>query len=488
MWNDRVRGRVPFDATAAETAIRQAYNASGLGEPLQILWAEGPNDAAKVIVFLKNPPRRLRRRMLILCALGAAGWAVLAYGAIAGGFAAPPPWTAAISALMLAGLSLAVAAGHRLPELPGKNIKAISRTFLFLSAVAFFAIGGFGFALQRYGALAVEPITQSIVLLLAGSVGMLPGLLLNLRIRRAYADLPPNLLNLRPSASVADRLREAQANAWDLQQRPPARLRPLGSLLHIYRTAHAEGIARQQMRQLGVDGLAWIREAVTGENVDRNVLGVPQDIDPQPLLPVPPYWDGMEEAERAAALDCAGTTGLAAVFTDLAFAVDRLYPFQNVAVAVRQPRTIALDGEGRPHAEGGPALAWTDGTSICAWHGRQVPADTVDRSRLVTPSRINREMDPERRWVLIERYGLGRYLLESGASEIHRDDCGRLYRLTRLQSEPVAAVRVMNHTQEPDGASREFWLCVPPTMTTARQAVAWTFGLSPDEYDPLAQS
>lgn len=483
-----MRGRIPFDAVAAETAIRRAYRASGLTEPLQILWAEGPIEAAKVIAFLKNPPRRLHRRKVVLCALGAVGWAGLAYGVIAAGFTTPPAWTAAISALILAGLGIALAAGQRLAPPPGQTIKVRSSKLLSLSALAFLAIGGFGFALQRYGTLAVGPIERSAVLILAASVGMLPGLLLDMRIRSAYRGLPRNLLDVRPSASVARELRRVQADAWTLRQRPAARLRPLRLLLQLYRTAHVEEFARQQIRQLGVDGLAWMREAITGENVDGDLLGRPQDMEQQPFLPIPPYWDGMEEAEWAAALDGAGATGLAAVFTDLAYHVDRLYPFERVAVAVRQAVTIALDGEGRPHAEGGPALAWADGTNIYAWHGREVPADIVDRNRLVTPSRISREMDPERRWVLIERYGLGRYLLESGASEIQRDDCGRLYRLTRLRSEPLAAVRVVNRTPEPDGSAREFWLCVPPTMTTARQAVAWTFGLSPDEYDPLAQS
>jgi hypothetical protein len=29
---------------------------------------------------------------------------------------------------------------------------------------------------------------------------------------------------------------------------------------------------------------------------------------------------------------------------------------------------------------------------------------------------------------------------------------------------------------------------VPPSMRTATEAVAWTFGLSPEEYTPLLQS
>jgi hypothetical protein len=83
---------------------------------------------------------------------------------------------------------------------------------------------------------------------------------------------------------------------------------------------------------------------------------------------------------------------------------------------------------------------------------------------------------------------VGRYCLEAGASEIQHDDFGRLYRRRQGLGEPLMAVRVVNHTPEPDGSLREFWLRVPPTMTTARQAVAWTFNLSAEDYHPVAQS
>src|SRR3546814_1719731 len=125
---------------------------------------------------------------------------------------------------------------------------------------------------------------------------------------------------------------------------------------------------------------------------------------------MPPHLDGIEDAAQAAAVTYAGAAGAAARFSDLAFHVDRLYPFATVALALRPPTTVALDTEGRPHAEDGPALAWADDTRLYAWHGRGVPREVLDRP--VTRSRIDSEADPERRSVLIERYGLGRYLLE----------------------------------------------------------------------------
>jgi hypothetical protein len=49
-------------------------------------------------------------------------------------------------------------------------------------------------------------------------------------------------------------------------------------------------------------------------------------------------------------------------------------------------------------------------------------------------------------------------------------------------------VHVVNSSPEPDGSYKEYFLRVPPTMTRARQAIAWTFGLTEEEYEPLSET
>lgn len=39
-----------------------------------------------------------------------------------------------------------------------------------------------------------------------------------------------------------------------------------------------------------------------------------------------------------------------------------------------------------------------------------------------------------------------------------------------------------NSTPEPDGTFRDYFLRVPPGMVRAKQAVAWTFGVSEEDY------
>jgi hypothetical protein len=71
---------------------------------------------------------------------------------------------------------------------------------------------------------------------------------------------------------------------------------------------------------------------------------------------------------------------------------------------------------------------------------------------------------------------------------VQADRFGRLYRLDPHWTEPIALVEVLNSTPEPNGSRRRYFLYVPPTVRTAHQAVAWTFGLGPKEYRPDMES
>jgi hypothetical protein len=87
------------------------------------------------------------------------------------------------------------------------------------------------------------------------------------------------------------------------------------------------------------------------------------------------------------------------------------------------------------------------------------------------------------RRVMVERYGLSRYLADSGAKMLHEDELGELYRADVADDEPLVMVKVLNSTPEPDGSRHTFFLRVPPTITKARDAVAWTFGYdNADDY------
>lgn len=72
--------------------------------------------------------------------------------------------------------------------------------------------------------------------------------------------------------------------------------------------------------------------------------------------------------------------------------------------------------------------------------------------------------------------------------KVHEDDCGELYRKELAGDEPLVMVRVVNSTPEPDGSFKRYMLRVPPTVQTAREAVAWTFDMPPEQYRPEVQT
>ncbi len=143
----------------------------------------------------------------------------------------------------------------------------------------------------------------------------------------------------------------------------------------------------------------------------------------------------------------------------------------------------------------GPAIAWADGLEAFAWHGVAVEPWVIREPERITVATIDGERNVEVRRVLVERFGEERLIREGGAELVDEDDAGRLWRrhldppvLWGRREEPVVMVEVRNSTPEPDGTRRTYFLRVPPTLRTAREAVAWTFGLGALEYRPATES
>jgi hypothetical protein len=164
------------------------------------------------------------------------------------------------------------------------------------------------------------------------------------------------------------------------------------------------------------------------------------------------------------------------------------WPFEQVAVVSERPAVLARDDQGRLHGGDGPAIAYSDGLALHCWRGMPVPADLIGRLDQLTVERIHAEQNLELRRVLTERYGLDRYLRDAGATRVGADETGVLWRLPVDGDEPLVMVEVINSTPEPDGSRRRYWLRVPPTTGSAREAVAWTFGLAPEGYRPVRQT
>ena len=140
------------------------------------------------------------------------------------------------------------------------------------------------------------------------------------------------------------------------------------------------------------------------------------------------------------------------------------------------------------HSDHGPALAFGDGYKIFAWHGTMVPEWVIEKPYAITVDRIIQEPNNEVRRVMIDRFGMERFIKESEASIVHQDAFGTLFRKELGNDEPLVMVKVKNSSPEPDGSFRDYFLRVPPSIRTAKAAVAWTFDMTPEEYSPSRES
>jgi hypothetical protein len=230
----------------------------------------------------------------------------------------------------------------------------------------------------------------------------------------------------------------------------------------------------------------------TAALADRIRAGVVADLAPRPedegavRLVLLDAVLGQHDAAWLAAFDGRGDrlTGLAEVARNAGW----WWPYENAVVISERPDVLHRDEAGRLDHGEGPALAYGDGFALHAWRGMPVPAVFLAELSSLTPERIRAEENAELRRVMLEYYGYDRYLTESGAEPVHRDETGVLWRIALDGDEDVVMVEVVNSTPEPDGTHRTYWLRVPPATRTAKDGVAWTFGLEGAAYAPVRQT
>jgi hypothetical protein len=149
-----------------------------------------------------------------------------------------------------------------------------------------------------------------------------------------------------------------------------------------------------------------------------------------------------------------------------------------------KPLFIKRDDNSQPHAETGPYIKWRDGTALYAIHGVRVPAWIIEKPQEITIKKIDNESNIEIRRIMIDKYGLSKYIENSGSKLIHKDCFGELYEKLVENDENIKIVKVINSTPEKDGSKKTYWIRVPPDINTAKDAVSWTFGIDSDHYQP----
>ena len=175
------------------------------------------------------------------------------------------------------------------------------------------------------------------------------------------------------------------------------------------------------------------------------------------------------------------------------------FPLDDVCILTPNPIRLSLDELGRLHDEYNKAIEYPDGWGLYYINGISVNEQIVKRPNTLTIHDIDNERNVEVRRIMINRYGLdlsdpdkdhgvSQYIINSEAKIIHHDKWGTLYKKELSDDEDIVSVKVQNSTPELDGSYKFYWCRVPPTITTAHQAVAWTFGVNEQDYYPIVET
>jgi hypothetical protein len=156
----------------------------------------------------------------------------------------------------------------------------------------------------------------------------------------------------------------------------------------------------------------------------------------------------------------------------------------ELALLVRRPRLLTRDDAGQLHSEVGKCIEYHDGWGFFAWHGVRVPSKVILAPQTLTARDFFRARNVEVRRALQERMG-ERFASVVGQNIIDTGPRGALYEVI-VPGDPDRRARYVRVRDTSTG--REYYLRVPPTISTAEAAVAWTFGLQGNEYDPREET
>jgi len=161
-----------------------------------------------------------------------------------------------------------------------------------------------------------------------------------------------------------------------------------------------------------------------------------------------------------------------------------LQPHAHTCWLSERPELLHGDASDRLHQTQGPALRFRGGWSVFAWRGVEVPRWMIEQPDKITLAAIDEQGNVQVRRCMIEIMTPQRYVEQGGAVCVAEDETGILWRRT-WHADSWAVVEVVNATPEPDGTRKHYFLQVPAHLSTAREAVAWTYGIQPKAYDNL---
>ena len=151
--------------------------------------------------------------------------------------------------------------------------------------------------------------------------------------------------------------------------------------------------------------------------------------------------------------------------------------FEDTVIFQQKPISIKMDEQNRLHSEIGPSIEYADGFSVYSWHGVRIPAEWINNKASLTPKVALTWENMEQRRVACEIVGWARILRELNSTVVDMDDDPMIGILVEVDIPEIGQEKFLKVLC---GTGREFALPVPPNMTTALEANAWTYGIDKD--------
>ena len=180
------------------------------------------------------------------------------------------------------------------------------------------------------------------------------------------------------------------------------------------------------------------------------------------------------------------------------------YPFNDFCILTDRPAHMHFDEQNRLHSPDKPSISYRDGYSLWHIHGLPVPRQVIETPETLTFEQVRDEPNAEIRRHMLERFNglydpdnhtlaLSSWIQAGNLKPISREDITHkmqssamaiwrgmygnrpvtcdLYRAELVDDEPLAILTVVCTS-----SAKVVPLRVPPTITDAAKARAWTFG------------
>lgn len=158
------------------------------------------------------------------------------------------------------------------------------------------------------------------------------------------------------------------------------------------------------------------------------------------------------------------------------------YTFADIAILCDRPCQIEMENNVINNEEG-PAVAFSDGIKIYAIGGHVVPERVVMAPETLTVAEIEKEDNAETKRIMIDRFGVSKYLMETGAKIIDVDALNLEGSSPRTLMEDNQGNRWLIGTDGSTG--RVYHMAVPQEANTCTEAHSMISGF--DESNIVAE-